>query len=299
MRALLKREVQYERKIATVLRKALDEIRVDMVKVYEKYATDGILTTADMSRYMRYSAMEKDILSKLDPAIKKSMETIKRVPPEQYNAAFFHTAWVVDSATQTALNWGIINTKAIHAAYAITDPANKNMAEALRNYSMKSRASIRRAINDGLAQGKAFTKMAADVKNAVNKIHSSAITIVRTEGMSAINAGTMDAYDRALEQGVEGVIVWQATLDLRTRDLHRDMDGRTRDKDGYFHLPNGEKCPYPTWEGLSAGQRINCRCGTRIEIEGYSPQLRRTREGGIVDYQVYRDWELTHGPKVH
>jgi hypothetical protein len=313
-RALLAREAQYERKIAAVLRRALDEIRAVMAEIYEEYAVKEkgvtiveVLTKADMARYGRYAAMEKAILDKLNPAIKANLATLKRLQPEQYNAAFFQSAWVIDNAAAVRLNWGIINTKAIRAAYAITDPENKEMNIALKNYSMNARTRIRRAINDGLAQGKSYLQMAKDLKIATDKIYSSAITIVRTEGGSAVAAGTADAYDRALEQGVEGNVTWSSTLDSKTRPAnkyqianHREMDGQVRDKDGLFHFKStGETAPYPLWEGLSAAQRCNCRCRIRMDIEGYSPELRRTRENGLIPYQTYEQWQENYGPIEH
>lgn len=299
IRALLARERQYELRIAKVLRNSLDEIRAELTRIYDKYATNGMLTTADMSRYARYQSMESNVLSLMEPAIKATMAQIKRLTPEQYQAAFFRTAWAVDNAASVRLSWGVINMDAIRKAYAITDPNNKAMAEALKNYSMSSRRWIRQSISNGLAMGKSYPQMAADVKNAVNKIHSSAITIVRTEGQSAISAGTADAYDRAMEQGIEGAVTWMATLDSRTRDQHRQMDGQVRDKEGMFHFPNGERAPYPGYEGLSAENRINCRCRLRFEIEGYEPQLRRSRDQGVLPYMDYTTWEKQFGPKIH
>jgi SPP1 gp7 family putative phage head morphogenesis protein len=298
-KVLLANEAMYERRVASVLRKALDEIRAEMGKIYEKYAVDGLITTADMTRYARYAAMETNILAKLEPAIKANLATMKRLTPAQYNAAFFRAAWRIDNETGIALNWGVINTDAIKAAYAITDPANKAMAEALRNYSMRARRVVRVAINDGLAQGKSYYDMMRNIREALNKTNYEAMRIIRTEGQSAVSAGTADAYDKALEDGVAGKVVWVSTLDERTRDQHRTMDGQERDEDGMFHFPNGEIAPYPCWEGLSAENRINCRCAIRMEIDGYSPQLRRSREGGVIPYQTYSDWERDNGPTVH
>ena len=34
----------------------------------------------------------------------------------------------------------------------------------------------------------------------------------------------------------------------------------------------------------------NCRCHLRFEVEGYAPQLRRTRAEGIIPYTKYSDW---------
>ena len=114
--------------------------------------------------------------------------------------------------------------------------------------------------------------------------------ILRTEGQTAANAAQTDSYTKARAQGVDGIRVFDATLDGRTRPVHGEADGQHEDKEGMFSL-GGEKTPYPAWAGLSAGNRINCRCRTRFQIEGYAPQLRRTRDEGIIPYATFIDWK--------
>ena len=110
------------------------------------------------------------------------------------------------------------------------------------------------------------------------------------QGQTAVNAGTEAAYTRAIDKGVQGSVVWSATLDGRTRDDHAAMDQQVQDENGLFRLPDGETAPYPGWEGLSAAERINCRCTTRFQIDGYEPALRRSRDEGLVPYQSYAEW---------
>ena len=67
------------------------------------------------------------------------------------------------------------------------------------------------------------------------------------------------------------------------------MDNVARDDDGMFRGAIGE-APYPGWEGLPAEERINCRCDIRFEIEGFEPDIRRSRDNGVLPYQRYEDW---------
>ena len=87
--------------------------------------------------------------------------------------------------------------------------------------------------------------------------------------------------------------MWDATLDGRTRITHRRMDGVKRNAEGYFEPIHAR---YPLDENLPAEESIRCRCRLRFEIDGYSPQLRRTREQGIIPYMNYDEWEKTYGP---
>lgn len=91
-------------------------------------------------------------------------------------------------------------------------------------------------------------------------------TIARTELAKVRNAAIIEAYGDA---GVE-MIVWNAYgNDGRSGGRrHYEMDGKMipladakgDDPNKWFRLPSGERTPWPMWEGLSAGESINCRC---------------------------------------
>jgi hypothetical protein len=293
---LLAHEALYSKQIQQALLDALTSIYGEMKKIYDKYAINGKLTKVEMTKYNKYSTMEESIMKKLDPAIKANVKTISKLLPEQFNQSFFQYAWAIDQATGLRLSWGMVNTKALLGAFDITNPKNIELQEALKNYGPTAKKRIRAALLEGLSQGKSYDKMARDLKRSLNKIYSSAITIVRTEGQTAINAGQTIAYARAQENGVQGNEVWEATRDGKTRYDHGAADGQARGKDGYFNI-GGEKALYPGDPNLSAGNRINCRCNTRFEIDGYSPQLMRTREQGVLPYMSYTKYAEEYHPE--
>jgi uncharacterized protein with gpF-like domain len=297
LNTLLKNEAKYSKQIQKALLDALTSIYGEMTKIYDKYAVDGILSKVEMTKYNKYQTMEKQILDKLDPAIKKNIESIKHLLPEQYQESFYQYAWAIDNATGLRLSWGNVNTKSLLAAFDITNPKNIELQNALQNYGITAKKNIRSALIKNLTQGKSLAQMSKDIKLSVNKIYSSAITIARTEGMRALNAGTNYAYMQAEEMGVEGVDVWSATKDAKTREDHANADGQKRGEivEGGFDL-GGEFALYPLDPNLSAGNSINCRCTLRKEIDGYSPQLMRTRAEGIIPYQKYSDYVEQYHP---
>jgi uncharacterized protein with gpF-like domain len=256
-----------------------------MSRLYEKVAEGGTLTKAQMTKYNRLATAERQLVDAVNPAIAANKSTLNRLRPEQYDEAFFRAAWAIDNAGGVRLTWGRLNREAILQVLS-----SEFYRISLERYGMDARIAVRAALNKGLAQGKGYQQMMRDLRDAINTTGARAMRILRTEGQFAVNAGTGAAYTKAIEQGIEGAVVWDATLDTVTRPDHATMDQRTQDPDGTFELPNGERTPYPGWEGLSAGQRINCRCRTRFEIKGYAPVIRRTREQGIVPYQSYGEW---------
>jgi SPP1 gp7 family putative phage head morphogenesis protein len=296
LNTLLKNEAKYSKQIQKALLDALTSIYGEMTKIYDKYAVNGKLTKVEMTKYNKYQTMEKQILDKLDPAIKKNIESIKHLLPEQYQESFYHYAWAIDNATGLRLSWGLINTKQLLGAFDITNPKNIELQNELQNYSLTAKKNIRNALIKNLAQGKSLAQMAKDIKLSVNKIYSSALTIARTEGMRAINAGQNETYLQVEEMGISGNRVWSATKDSKTRPDHAAMDGESPQDDGLYHLPNGETALYPHDSNLSAEEVINCRCSERYEVKGYSPQLMRTRSEGIIPYQSYQSYAEEYHP---
>jgi len=290
-RALMTRERQYEIEVNRALRQSLDKVRVDMARIYDKYAVDGKLSLADMTRYNRLTTLETSVIGSMNDATRANVRTINRLRPEQYEASFFRTAWAVDQTSGVATAWGVLNRDTI-----LENIASPFYKISIETYGPEARATIRRALNNGLAQGQAYTAMMKDIKGAFDITAYRAMRIVRTEGQTAVNAGQDAAYSRAEAKGIEGSRFWDATLDGRTRPEHQAADGQEKKPpiagfaSGYY-LVGGERAAFPTWQGLSAGNRIHCRCRERFQIAGYEPQVRRSREQGVIPYQTFTEWE--------
>jgi hypothetical protein len=305
---LLAREARYSKLIQNQLAEALTSIYGTMKKIYDLYAVNGKLTRAQMTAYNKYSTMEKQILDILDPAIKKNIKTIKHLLPTQFQESFFQYAWAIDQASGVRLSWGLVNTKQLLGAFDITNPKNIELKEALHNYSIEAKKRVRAALLNGLSLGKSYSKMAKDLETAVTATYKRCLMTIRTEGQTAINAGQALAYGRAIQNGIEGVEVWSSAHDARTRYDHGRMDGAKRivneKQDGWIDIngnyvlgPGGEWAPYPGYAGLSVGQRANERCLTRFQIEGYEPQLMRTREEGVLPYQNFIPYAEQYHPE--
>lgn len=270
----------YEKEIAAIYRDALDEIRVNMAKIYDKYAVNGILTKAQMTQYNRLTTLENNILSVMKPATRDALKVIDKLRPEEYGEAFFRTAWAIDNNTGVGLSFGALDKNAVLANLDNPFYTNaKNVANIMVNPQFKN------AINNGLALGQSYTQMMADLKKTVNLKNFEIMRILRTELHSSQEAGTSAGYDDVLSQGIKGRVVWIATSDGRTRDTHAQMDGVVRDDDGMFRGAVGET-EYPGWADMLASERINCRCDIRFELEDIEPI------GGRVDpKESYDKWK--------
>lgn len=280
-------ELDYEKQVAAVMREALDKVRVDMAKIYDKYAVGGILTKAQMTQYNRLASLEKSVIATMKESEKKAIKIIDKLRPEEYGEAFFRTAWAIDNNTSVNLTFGALNKDTI-----IANLDNPFYTSAKESILLTTTPQFRNAINQGLALGQSYTDMMKDLKKAINGKNFEIMRVLRTELHSAQEAGTAQGYSEALEQGVDGRVVWISTLDDRTRDTHQQMDGVYRDESvdpPLYHGAVGDT-QYPGWEGMPASERINCRCSERFELAGLEPTIRRSKDDGLLPYQTYDDW---------
>ncbi len=277
----------YEQEVTAALQTALVGIRSEMAAIFDRFAdSDGILTRAEMTRANRLATAERSILAELRPALTANIETMRRLHPEQYQASFFRYAWAIDQTVGVRLDYGRLNIRAITASLRTAD-----YTDALRRYPAVAQRRIREAISNGLIRGQGFKAMMGDLRFAVGQTRGDAFRVIGTEGMRAANAGTIEAFDRAEDEGVEGDVIWVATIDGVTRDQHITTDGQARGDDGVFDLPNGDTGAAPLAPTLSAENTVNCRCTTRFEITGYEPVLRRTRDAGLIPQQSFSEWQ--------
>jgi hypothetical protein len=286
-KALDARLSAYERQVAINYAEALKGIRNDIAKLYERYAVNGKLTYAEMSKYNRLASLEAQIAEILRPMFGKIDRLVDKVGPLEYEEGFYRTAWAIDQQSGVALRWGLLNTKAVREAVA--NPLDKIAKTRLRQDGL---TKINRAVTQGLIRGESYPNMARAIKSAIEGNAYDAMRIVRTEGQRAQVLGQQANYAAARDIGVDMVEVWDATLDSRTRPSHGELDGvKARyDSDGqpYWYI-NGHLTHGPGQSGYPE-EDINCRCRIRGQIAGHEPKVRRIA-GKITKYETYAEWD--------
>ena len=113
-------------------------------------------------------------------------------------------------------------------------------------------------ISRGIATADSYSNIARNISSASNVGFNNAMRIARTEGHRIQAAAAFDAQHKAKDAGADIVKQWDSTLDGRTRDTHRLLDGQIRELDEPFEV-YGHKARFPSDFGLPS-EDINCRC---------------------------------------
>lgn len=118
--------------------------------------------------------------------------------------------------------------------------------------------AIRQEITRGIGSGLLYNEIARNISNVSKAPLARAKTVAKTECHRIQQRSTDDARKAAIKRGCDLVKQWSSTLDGKTRDNHRRLDGQIREEDEPFEI-GGNKAMFPGDFGDPA-EDCNCRC---------------------------------------
>jgi SPP1 gp7 family putative phage head morphogenesis protein len=176
---------------------------------------------------------------------------------------------------------------------------NLNFQNALLDLPADAKRDFRRLLTQGITQGKGLQEMVRDIRKLMTVLYNKSLRIVRTETHKVIENGHYHELLHAHNQGVDTKLQIIATLDDRTRPQSAQMDGNFSYQGddesliGLFQYPDGKW--YVMGNTGIAEWDINDRETSIQVIDDISPQLRRTREDGIIPFKPYKEWAKEKG----
>lgn len=136
--------------------------------------------------------------------------------------------------------------------------ANMTFADRLNTNMKDFKQKIKDTITRGIASGSTYRDIANQLSIVTGEDLYKSYRIARTEGHRITTEAKLNSMKKAKQQGADVVKQWDATLDGKTRDKHRKLDGQWVEVDEYFEV-RGEKVKAPG-KFKDKGDNINCRC---------------------------------------
>lgn len=121
------------------------------------------------------------------------------------------------------------------------------------------------ALRTSLETGEGAAKAATRVADVLQVSAARATTIARTEAAGAVSGADQGVAQELHTAGIVTRKTWLATSDERTRESHSDADGQSVDVNQPFDV-GGEEIMYPGDPDGEAGEVVNCRCTTVLEL---------------------------------
>ena len=218
----------------------LDEMQLSILqsKIYQKQFQESLKQQID------------NVIAELN---NKNYESINSYLKNSYELGY--TGTMYDLAGQGIPLVMPINQLAMVKAVQLSPKVSKRL---YGEYVHQLSKHIRNEVSRGIATADSYANIARNISNASKIGFNKSMRIARTEGHRVQCTAAFDAQHKAMDAGADIVKQWDATLDGRTRPLHRELDGQIRELDEPFEA-GGLEVMYPSAFGR-ASQDINCRC---------------------------------------
>lgn len=242
-----------------VLKELEKQYRQALEDIDERIA---LLQAGEMTQSRIYQAAYQKTLRKQVQAIVDKLHadnytTLEQFFTDTYQAGYVGTMYDVAGQAHTPVI-SPIDQAAVTRAVMTDSQISKSLYDTLGIDAKQLKKTISREISRGIATGISYDDMARNIETASQAPLRRAKTIARTEAHRIYEASSEDARQQARAAGAQVMKQWDATLDGKTRDNHRQLDGTVVEADGYFSI-DGKKAKYPGAFG-DAAEDCNCRC---------------------------------------
>ena len=251
----------------------------------------GEITEADYRNWIfrhemmgqRWLAMRDTLARDLEHARDIALQMTGQTMPDVYALNANYATYQIEHDAQIDMGLTLYNHDT--AEYLLGDqrqlmpgPSDRKAAEIAADKALQwDYSKIQSAVLQGVLQGENPRAIAGRLMGVGHMEYNAAVRYARTMTTSAQNAGRYEAFQRAESVGVELVVEWQATLDGRTRESHRQMHGQRRGVGEPFTIVEDDgttfEILYPadcSGESDAPQSEIwNCRCTLLSWVKGF------------------------------
>lgn len=301
IRRLTKRlHAAYGKAYREMTRKAKDALGrqskadVDMVR----RVAAGEMTTDQLAAWRKgraadatwYAQMVAELAREMKRCDERAAEIVNGAAPKVFadNANF--GAFQVERAAKVDTSFTLVDADTVNTLVRDHPDLLPRVSPKPSKSEVWARRKITSAITQSVLQGESVPAASKRLRSVVDMDERAATRAARTALTGAENAGRVSSYDRARGMGIDVRARWMATLDSRTRDSHRMLDGEVAGDDGKFS--NGLR--YPGDPEGPAAEVWNCRCTIAASIPGHDVFEGRDAHGLETSYE---DWKADRDPK--
>lgn len=251
----------------SVFEAAVEKALIKTMRALASEAREGILTAAatlpvDPTTEGSYSALQGAVMAEWTAQVDSSLYPF-------LTSTFTDSAARVVDGVQAASGIVVDQLTGVYADEVLQYAYNRmvGIGESLW-------LNIRDQLVEGYNAGESIPQIAERLTQVAGLTTPRALTVARTEIISAANNGS---YLQMLDAGFDEAVtkVWLATEDTRTRLSHRHADNQGVDLTGEFNVDiysgdvktGTEPMEFPGDPSATPGNIINCRCSLAFDFE--------------------------------
>lgn len=292
-----------ERRISEVYKQAAEESQKkldDYLKQFakqdadkQKQLADGKITQKEYDNWRRnkvlvgkrWRAMRDTLAQDFTNADKIAASLSRGELPDVYAMGHNFGAYQIENDTEMDLSYTLYDRRTVERLLRDDPDLLPEPRVDIPKDRRWNRQHIQSAVLQGLLQGEPIDKIAKRLRDVSDMDERAAVRNARTAVTGAENAGRIDSYRHAQDLGIDLQQEWLSTLDSRTRDSHRLLDGERVTIGARFS--NGLRFPGDP-QGAPA-ETYSCRCTLVAAIKGID-QSNAPRNSKLGDMS-YEEWK--------
>lgn len=289
---------KYNKEIMKVLLEDESKLLKELQSIYTAALRDikrnvQWLMTDEMSQSRIYQfeyqqALESRINKIIEVLNLDSEAAIQSFLVNIYNDSFYGTNYIIQQQGIPLL-FNLPDEEVLLSVLKKTD--EMTFAQRLGVNMTEFKQKVKDTVSRSIAAAQPYTDIAKQLSLATKEEYNKSRRIAITESGRIQSEAKLNVQQRAKAKGANIVKQWDCTLDSKTRDSHRELDGQIRELDEYFEV-DGKKALAPCKFG-KASEDINCRCAllTRARWALDNPTTKMDNETGeIIEAKDYKDW---------
>lgn len=310
------RLTELERAMRDEYSQAAEEMRDRLDRALRAYSSEKAQRERDMDsteeamkahrEWLRMQAIQQTRMGSMvdqlaDAAVNanaRAMDMVRDAVPTIYSENANRAAFDVDRAVGYDTKFTLVDESTVRALIGsgVTDsPILREVrvpkVNRPKDYQW-NRQKFTSAVTQGILQGESVPDIVKRTRSIFGMNRAAAFRAARTATTSAECAGRVSSYRRAERLGIDLMQEWVATLDTRTRDSHRVLDGERVAVGEEFS--NGLRFP---GDPQGPGREVyNCRCTLVAAVDGID-QSAAARFSRLPDDMSYEEWKAGRDPK--
>lgn len=282
-------------------------------KIWQKWVDEGKKKESDYQAWRvsqlavgeRWEKLREQLAEDLYNADKIAKSIANGYMPEVYAINHNFGTYEIEKGARIDTSYTLYSRETVEKILRedlqmLPDPGEKVAEDIAKGVAIRwNNQQIQSVMIQGILQGNSIPDIATRIANVTCKNNrNAAIRNARTMATSTQNKGRMDAYQRAKDKGVKVKKMWLATLDMRTRHQHRQLDKQVRELDKPFRV-DGYELMQPGDYSAPGFLVYNCRCCIRAKVDGLE---RKSGKRGLTDYSqiegmTYEQWKKSKKEK--
>lgn len=273
----------------------------------------GVITQEDYDAWrasqifngQRWEALKERVAGDMYNANSIAKAIIAGHRAEVYALNHNFATYMIEKGAKVNTSYTLYNTEAIERMLKknpqmLPFPGKNKMKEIIeKKDKLWNQKVVQSVAQQGIIQGESIPQITKRIEKTLGESnHKAAIRNARTLMTGAENGGREDAYKRAQGLGIKLKQAWIATLDMRTRHEHRELDGMAVGVDEDFIVPSsGEHIKFPGDPTAPGHLVYNCRCRTIAQIEGFERDTTALRGDPDIEDMTYEQWTQSRKEK--